>query len=220
MRNRISAVLALILSAVVRLSAIEWEYVNATFLFGFYNNASIGSGSDALEPSPVHFSPGVSIFYRLPATGDIDSFYIQPGLQFYWTIEGLKDGIPRSVGPESSAHMQVSTISLDFPFGYLFNFGKLRLGVQAGAVLDLSFPLVKAQAGTAEPEMFWKAYYETVRFMKLSFGSWLDFPVSEVNRFTVGLGITYPLANFWTRAPLDHGVRFNLAMTIPISLRK
>lgn len=197
-------------------SALDWQAVDLDLAFTWQYNAQIGSDPQGKQPSKMMFNIGASGYADW--NGERGGLYFKPGGWFSWNIEEVYQGVARPTGEETLTHMKVLGLMADVPFGYAFTAGNVDIGLQGGPSFYMRFPLWTAQQGTAEPSDFWKAYYAQAQFLYLGIASWAAIPVAETMDILAGLRFYYPLSNFWTTAPLSHGIQVGLTVSIRFKL--
>lgn len=197
-------------------SALDWQAVDLDLAFTWQYNAQIGSDPAGKQPSELMFNIGASVYADWD--GEHGGLYFKPGGWFSWNIEEVYQGVARPTGEETNSHMKVLGLMADAPFGYLFQTGSIDIGLQGGPSLYLRIPLWTAQNGDGEPSEFWRAYYGEAQFLYLGIASWAAIPISDTMDFLAGLRFYYPLSNFWTAAPLAHGIQVGLTASLRFEL--
>jgi hypothetical protein len=216
--KRVLPIILLIFMASGVLSGIEWMAVDVDFALTWQYNAQIGTDPQGKQPSILMFNIGSSIYGDWD--GERGGGYFRPGGWFSWNIEEVYLGIARPTDEATLSHMKVLGLMLDAPFGYVFNAGGIDVGVQGGPSFYLRLPLWTAQNGDADPADFWTAYYGAAQFLYLGIASWAAIPVNETMDFLAGLRFYYPVSNFWTDAPLAHGIQVALTASLRFELKK
>lgn len=206
----------MIIAASGAASALDWKAVDLDLAFTWQYNAQIGSDPTGKQPSKMMFNIGSSVYGDWD--GERGGLYFKPGGWFSWNIEEVYQGVARPTGEETLSHMKVLGLMADAPFGYVFQAGNVDIGLQGGPSLYLRIPMWTAQQGTAEPSDFWKAYYGGAQFLYLGIASWAAFQVAETTDILAGLRVYYPLSNFWTDAPLAHGIQVGLTASLRFRL--
>ncbi len=211
--------------SVAGLSAMTWTDWSLDAGFGLVINANLDeSAGDGKEPADLLFYPGAS--FHGDFDGEAGGWYFRPGFWFSWNLEEVYNGIARPCDEAELSHMKVLGLMMDFPFGYAFSAGKMKIGVQGGPAVYARFPLYTAQLGDGEPSEFWTAYYGAVQFLNLSLSSWVSFPLSggegeySGNDMLVGIRAYYPVSNLWTDAPFFHTMQVGLVASLRFGMKQ
>ncbi|MDT8298203.1 MAG: hypothetical protein RQ801_07890 [Spirochaetaceae bacterium] len=213
--KRIGQILVMLTAAAGIASGLEWKTWSVDVGAAWQYNGEIGNAADRKQPSKLMFNPGAS--FHADWDGRPGGLQFHPGFWLSWNIEDLQEGIARPSGEEQIDHMKVLGIMADFPFGVIFTKGRLDIGVQGGPAVYLRIPMYTAQEGTADPAVFWKAYYGGMEFLHLGLSSWVGFPVSDDMDFSGGLRIYQPVSTLWTDAPIIHGLQIGLFASLGYS---
>ena len=210
--KRLFLLLVFILAVSGIVFGLDWQAVDVDIAFTWQYNAQLSDEADGKYPSIIMFNPGASVYADWD--GEPGGLYFRTGGWFSWNTEDVHQGIARHCEEADIGHMKVLGLMADAHFGYVFQAGKVDIGVQGGPSLYLRFPLWTAQEGNAEPEEFWQAYYAGAQFLYVGIASWVAIPISDTMDFLPGLRFYQPISNFWTAAPFSHGIQVALTATL------
>jgi len=211
--KRISAFFLLTLALSSTVYGLDWQAVDAEMAFTWQYNAQLDSTDPSSKyPSILMFNLGAAFYADWD--GEPGGLYFRPGGWFSWNTEDVYKGIARPSDEAADDMMKVLGMMADVHFGYLFKAGKVDIGLQGGPSFYFRFPLWTAQEGSAEPKDFWQAYYGGAQFLYLGIASWVVIPVSESLDILPGLRFYQPLSNFWTEAPVAHGIQAALTVSL------